>query len=456
MVSMTNNPKSVFAINKSKRQHESGRGLLVSGAGLVLIKLLNAFLGFATVTVFARLLPPEDYGVYVLTLTVAQFLALPLQMGIPTLLVREISVAQAQSRPAMIMGVRAWTRKVVLVGTLVVGIFVMVSYAVVAAAGWPILSEFSWPLVLLIVGLMPVIAEMKRVVGILNGYRKPAQSRLPDGLIRPVLLLLIGGVGLWANWFSATGLLAVYLVTALLAALGGWALIRRAEASRPSYQGQAEFNTKYWWQSLGPLTMFAAASTIKTYSDVLMLGAMDTTETVALYRVASQIAGLALLAQMAANVVLGPRMAALNTNEEHNGMQGLAVRGSRIALAATIVFVCLFVLIGRSGMVFLLGEEYAPVYALAVLLSLGMVATSAVGGTSMLLNMTNREKSSSRYAVSTAIGNVALNLLLIPFFGALGAAVATILTNVIMQVLSWRRLVKDMGIRTDAFAPIRS
>jgi O-antigen/teichoic acid export membrane protein len=102
---MTNTPESALAINRSERPHESGRGLLASGAGLVLIKLLNAFLGFATVMVFARLLPPEDYGVYVLMLTVAQFLALPLQMGIPILLVREISVAQAQSRPAMIMQV---------------------------------------------------------------------------------------------------------------------------------------------------------------------------------------------------------------------------------------------------------------------------------------------------------------------------------------------------------------
>jgi O-antigen/teichoic acid export membrane protein len=58
--------------------------------------------------------------------------------------------------------------------------------------------------------------------------------------------------------------------------------------------------------------------------------------------------------------------------------------------------------------------------------------------------------------VSTAIGNIALNLLFIPFFGALGAAFATILTNVIMQVLSWRRLVRDLGMRTDAFAGIHS
>jgi len=449
-------PGTEVLIDKPERRGRSGGGLLASGAGVILIKLGNAFLGFATVVVFARFLPPEDYGLYVLMLTVAQFLALPLQMGLPVLLTREISVARAQGRPALVMGVREWTRRILLVGTLVVGTFVIGSYAIVVVAGWPILTEFNWPLVLVIVALIPVIAEMKRVMGILNGYRKPAQSRMPDGIIRPVLLLLVGGMGLWANWFTTTGLLTVYLVSAFMAAVGGWLLVRRAEASEPRYKGPAEFNTAHWRKSLWPLTIFAAAATVKTYSDLLMLGAMDTTQAVAFYRVASQIAGLALLVQLAVNTVLAPHMAALNATEEHDRMQRLAVRGSRIAFGATIVFACLLLLMGRGGFVLLLGEDYAPVYALAVFLSFGMTVNAVFGGTTMMLHMTGREKSSSNFAISTAIGNIGLNLLLIPFFGVFGAVFATVLTNVIMQILSWRRLKDDLAIRTDAFARLRA
>ena len=187
-----------------------------------------------------------------------------------------------------------------------------------------------------------------------------------------------------------------------------------------------------------------------------MLGIMDTTEGVAFYRVASQIAGLGLLAQLAVNVVIAPHTAALNATEEHDRMQALAVRGSRIALGLAILFTCLLLLMGRGGFVLLLGEDYAPVYALVVLLSFGIVANAVFGGTTTMLNMTGREKSSSNYAISTAIVNIGLNLVLIPVYGVHGAAFATILTNVIMQVLSWRRLKIDLGIRTDAFGRIRS
>ena len=78
-------------LNNRRPRRERAGGLLASGAGLIFIKIMNAALGVASVTVFARFLPPENYGVYVLALTVAQFLAMPLQMGLPTLLTREIA-----------------------------------------------------------------------------------------------------------------------------------------------------------------------------------------------------------------------------------------------------------------------------------------------------------------------------------------------------------------------------
>lgn len=428
--------------------------MLASGAGLILIKVLNVSLGFATVTVFARLMPPEMYGRYALALTLAQFLALPLQMGIPVLLTREIAAAEAQDCPDVIKGVRTWSRRILLIATLILGAAVIGSYGIIVAVGWPILSDMSWPLVLLIVVLIPIIAEMKRVMGILNGYRFAAQSRMPDGVVRPVLLLVAGGLGLWLGWFTETGLLAVYVLSGMIAALFGWVLVRRVEAGKPRYDGLPVIRSADWWTALWPLTFFAAAGTIKTYADILMLGAMDTTSAVAFYRVATQIAGVALLSQVAVNAVLGPRLAALYANDKLDQLQGLAVRGSRIAFAAASVFALCVILVGRGGFTLLFGDDYGPAYPLAVILSFGTAASAYFGGTTMMLNMTRREKSTATYAVWTAIANIALNALLIPLLGAIGAALATVATTLAMQIFAWRRIVVDLGQRTDAFARI--
>lgn len=440
----------------SLAKRRSSEGLVSSVAGLVGIKLVNAALGFATVAVFARLLSPDDYGLYFLAVTIAQFLALPLQMGMPVLLTREIAVARATNSMAVLVGVRQWTRRILMWGTFIVGSVVIGLYALVVSFGWPVLQSFNWTLVLLIVALIPATAEMKRVMGQLNGYRKPAQSRVPDGIIRPVLLLVFGGLGLWFEWISETGLVAVYLLSAAVAALGGWAMLRRAQAVDTAYDGPAEIHSSAWWRSIKLLTLVAAAGTINTYADVLMLGAIESTEAVAFYRVASQIAALGLLAQVAVNAVLSPRVAAHFAADAHDRMQELAVRCSRMTFVATLSFVGMLAILGESGFGWLFGSDYTPAFPLVMVLAIGTILNAVFGGTMMLLNMTNREKSSATYVISTAVANIGLNLALIPLLGAMGAAIATVITALATQFLAWRRLRLDLGLRTDAFARITS
>lgn len=431
-----------------------GRSLLASGGGVMGIKLVNAGLGFATVTMFARFLPPETYGLYVLALTLAQFLALPLQMGLPTLMNREIAIALAEDKPGVVRGVQVWARRIVTIGTLVLGSLVIGVYALVVAAGWPLLQDFTWPLVLMVVVLIPVIAEMKRVMGALTGFKRVAQGRVPDGLVRPALVLAAGGAGLAFGGFGATELLGTYVVAAGAAACVGLWMVRRAQPAAVR-QAEPEIHARDWWRALGPLTAFAAASTIKTYADILMLGGMADIADVAHYRVAVQIAGMAMLSQLAINAVLGPWMAGMYSKDDLAGIQRLAVYGSRIAFAATGVFALVLIAIGERGFTFVLGPDYAEVYTLTILLAVGQAGSAFFGGTVLLLNMTRRERSSARYATWTAVANIALNAVLIPFFGAMGAAVSTILTMLAMQCLAWNMVRKDVGVRSDAAARIR-
>jgi O-antigen/teichoic acid export membrane protein len=381
------------------------------------IKLVNAGLGFATITLFARFLPPETYGLYVLALTLAQFLALPLQMGLPTLMNREISIAMAEGRPGVVLGLQIWARRIVMIGTLLVGGALIAMYSLVVAAGWPILQEFTWPLVLMVVVLIPVIAEMKLAMGALTGFKRVVQGRLPDGLVRPVLVLSAGGAGLAFASFGATELLGIYVASAGVAACVGIWLVHRVvpEAVR---KATPEIRAQDWWRALGSLTAFVAAGSIKTYADILMLGAMVDTATVAHYRVAVQIGSLAMLVQLAVQSVLGPWMAS----------------------------------IGEGGFVRLLGPAYADVYYLALWLAVGQAGSTFFGGTVILLNMTRRENLSARYATWTAIANIALNASLIPFFGAMGAVCSTILTTLAMQAMAWNRLRTDIGVRSDVVA----
>ena len=205
-----------------------------------------------------------------------------------------------------------------------------------------------------------------------------------------------------------------------------------------------------------------AAGAVKTYSDILMLGAMHSTESVAFYRIATQIAAVPILVQVAVNAVMSPRIATMNAKQDFSAMQRLAVRGGRIACAATFIATLLLIAIGPSWVVWAFGDDYEQVFFLVALVMAGSVFNTAFGGPIMLLNMTRREDSSARYAVSTALGNILLNLALIPFFGAVGAAIATVFDDACDAIPglascasgSWdahRRIRKGADMSADAY-----
>lgn len=144
----------------------------------------------------------------------------------------------------------------------------------------------------------------------------------------------------------------------------------------------------------------------------------------------------------------------MHAREDWQGMQRLAVIGARISFGAMGGFALIVILAGESGFTALLGADYAEVYLLAVIIAIGQSAAAFCGGTVLVLNMTRREGMSSRHSTWTAIANIALNALLIPFWGALGAAVATVVTTLAMQILAWNRVRKELSFRTDAFAQV--
>lgn len=423
-----------------------------SGASLLIIRVLNIAVGFATVTIFVRFLAPEQYGFYVICMTTAQFLALPLQMGLPTLLQREVAIAIAEGRPAAARGVIAWSGRVMLLVFGVLAAVVLAAYTIVERRGWEALDSFTLPVVLLILGFVAIIAFVHRARGALLGFKHYLAADIPDSLIRPALLLVLGLAWLTLFDASAPGLLAVHFVALAVAGLVAWTRLVRAQADKLDGGSALHVSGGAWLRAIVPLTFFAAATTISAHVDVLMLGFIVDAETAGFYRLAAQLAALALMAQVAMNAVVGASMADSFARNDKAGMQRTAVLASLVSAALAVGFAVVLLLVGRDGFSWVFGADYLPAYGLALFLCVGNIGNTMFGGTVMLMNMSRQEKTAARYAIWTALFNVGLNATLIPIFGAHGAVGATIATTMVMQVMAWQRIRHTLGVRTDVFA----
>ena len=168
----------------------------------------------ATSVVLARALGPSAYGNYAYVFAIVTLLALPSQVGIPTLLVRETAKAQAQEDWPRLKGLWSWATRVILVMSLVIA---AVAAIFVIWRGAPTDVDLRWTLAVGLL-LVPLIALGNARGAALRGLRKIVSGQLPETVLRPVMLVVFIGGAWWFNGrMSAHAAMGWHVLAAALA-----------------------------------------------------------------------------------------------------------------------------------------------------------------------------------------------------------------------------------------------
>jgi len=117
------------------------------------------------------------------------------------------------------------------------------------------------------------------------------------------------------------------------------------------------------------------------------------------------------------------------------------------------IAVGLFMLAHPLTTMFLYPQSEPALRILAIALAIGFVNNAFIGA----LSASDNQKSFTWAAGWSLVANVVLNLLLIPFFHYLGAAVATVLTEVVLAIAGWvltRRHVGSVPVLQMSWRPI--
>lgn len=173
-----------------------------------------------------------------------------------------------------------------------------------------------------------------------------------------------------------------------------------------------------------PLLVAATLNIGMPYISTLILGVWADSADVALFSAACQLATSVALILIAANNVIAPRLAAYYaTDKRHKLIPFTLKSGFYLFLLTTPVVI--FLLLFGDHVLSLYGAEFADGDAALGILAMAQLIGVAMGPVGYLLMMTNNESMLRNSVVLSAIVNITLNILLIPSFGVLGAAVAT-------------------------------
>jgi O-antigen/teichoic acid export membrane protein len=198
----------------------------------------------------------------------------------------------------------------------------------------------------------------------------------------------------------------------------------------------------------------SAISTLNDQASTVLLGALSDAEEVGVFSVASRIAFLIPFLLLAAIPTLMPSIAELHTRGDADGLQRLVIRAARLVLFGSLPIV-LGVVVLAEPLLRIFGADFAAGATQLRILAIGQLVNVATGIPGTILIMVNAAGRVTRSVAVGATANVGLSIVLIPSFGATGAAVATAtsvaLTNVLLTAVLWR----SKRIWSPALAPAR-
>lgn len=210
------------------------------------------------------------------------------------------------------------------------------------------------------------------------------------------------------------------------------------------------FHTE-WRKHLKPIMLLfvmLVAQTIFSNSDVTMLGLMRTDYETGLYSTASKVYNL--LNQLMASIlwVVLPRLSNYYADKNYKEINPLLKKS--LQLMAMVCLPCLFGVSVLSKEILRLigGQNYLDAWPSLIIL-MGSLFFSLIGGSfigNMIMLPSKREIYFVRACIAAAIINIVLNYVLIPLWGANGAAFTTLLAHVILYLMMRPYVEKEINI----------
>ena len=179
-------------------------------------------------------------------------------------------------------------------------------------------------------------------------------------------------------------------------------------------------------------SLFTASIIITIYAnfDISMLGFISTEHEIGLYNSALKIKSIILSVSTAVTAVIVPRMAYYLKNNDNKLASFLAEKSLRVSMILAFPLAVYIYIFADKCLLFLCGEEFLSASGtLRVLMMciIPLILTNLFGN-QILIPCGNEQ----RYSQSVFIGmwiNLILNTLLIPKYGAFGAAIGTLVTE---------------------------
>ena len=407
----------------------SNTQLVLKGAGVVFaIQLIGAALSFFSFILLARWLGVEQYGVYAFYLSLSTLLALAAGVGLPISTVRFSAQYREQKDYSRLRGFFDFSRWLTLnTGAAIAGMLALIVYIFDLFH-----AQAHIGTTMIAFAVIPIIALSTLYSETARAFLWPGLAESPLRIIRPsIVIIAIGsmvGLGFRPDAFDAYAAFGCGVITALIFIH----ILIRSRISPQIRNVEPIKEIPHWISVSLPMLMIRGSSVLRTELNIVLVGLFLGVEITATYQAAARTSLLVSMIFSSAMTLGAPRFAALHATGKREELRELLRMLAHFIFWPTLAVSMLLIAIGQF-VLGLFGEEFiAGLPVLAILIS-SFIYVGATGPVAALLNMTGHQNACARVFAISIIISVFLLVTLIPNFGAVGAALAVLITDMISR-----------------------
>ena len=260
--------------------------------------------------------------------------------------------------------------------------------------------------------------------------------------IQNPLILLLAMVVFYFSFSAESAIMLPVVISSVFGVITISIFLRKVTGVSLLCLMVGKFNRDLLYYSL-PIMFMSILGTVLHWTDVFMLGYFTDTSTVGLYHPAARTAGIIRMVLISFMGIYGPIMAEMYAKKLQLEMEHMFKLVTRWVTTFSLPFVILMLIYPKKVML-IFGSDFISGYPILMILVTAafIQAVFGIGGTT--LNMTGFPKIN---LINTFIAcgiNICLNIILIPKMGAVGAALATLITLVFIALIrgfqNWKLL----------------
>lgn len=406
-----------------------------SSSALLVGRILAMGLGLLVQALTVRYLTKGEYGAYAWSLSVVLLVQAVLPLGLDRANSRFLALYDEQRDYGRLLGFMAIEALVVLgLGGLVVGMTMLLSGALTSVAP----SPEAVTLLVILMALAPLQAADQLVVQTFAVFGSTWSVFIRRYLVQPALRLLVvvAMVSLQrSTGFLAAGTVAVSALAEGLYIVLLWRTFKKTGLASHLRSAKPVFPWKDTARFCGPMALTGVVTVASTQLAGIVLGQSSGPEPVADFRAIQPFAALNVVVMMSFTTLFTPTLARLAARGADDEMRELHWRTSSWIAVLTFPILAVTTVFAPQLTVLSLGERYASSAPLMVILAVGYYVNACLGFNGITAQVLGR----SRWVLVTTLVTLATTvvavLVLAPLYGAVGAAVAVLITLVVHNVL---------------------